>query len=952
MNLLARFLKTLTAIVISRPRFILAVALLSVIASLWLAYARLQVCTDQLQLISPKHPLIAKSEFLDKFNFHNKTTFALVVRGPTQDRAIEFMNAIVSKIQADHGHFQDVFYRINPDEFKKWILYYLNERDLVGIRDTLGKNASQVHSMADNPDLLNFFKLVNQDMASRMVGEFFTGFLDEPASKDGAKETKPLDLEFLIRVLDGFSNYLSGSPKYVSPWSAFFKSGEWNLEKAGYLWEGKKKLLIAAVMPSKVSGEVSKTQRALTRLRRHIEELKASDFADCEAGVTGQDALNNDEMNTALADMTKATWLSLLGVVLVMVLFLRGFSHPLIIAVSLFVGLCWTFGWTALFIGHLNILSIVFAPMLCGLGVDYAIHWFARFEEERDLTDGSRTSIIKRVTEKSGPGIMLAGVSTAFSFLPYILTGFRGLMELGMITGMGILFIILADFTVLPALSQYLALGKPQARPSAGKGRKYLLRLGPGRVRAVLATALVLCIAGFIMASRVQFDLNPLRLQSKNAESVYWEKVLVENSDRSILSAALVTDSPEQAKGESAKFGELKTVSEVDSIFSLLPEKQEKKIPVLKSIALLIPELKSSVVQAALGSCAANSNIITAESGPDLPHDSPGGTGCSSYKGELIEVLQRIRFKMQDEQAEKWGASRPLVAQMVRVKELIDRIVRSIDDSPTANQRLFEYGRRFTHDVVEQWTLIRESSSSASPMTIQDIPPQLRDQFYQDGKYVIRIYPKESIWQEGALTRFVNDIQSVNPDVLGDPVNFYVFASAFKKASIDASIYALLAISLLLAFTFGSLPLLLISLIPLVVGTIWTVGIMGATGFDFNLANSIFMPLVVGAGVEYGVIIIQRWREGGTRYGCLPFSTGKGVILAAMTTTIGFGVLMISNHMGIFSLGFVAWAGSICVLLAALCIVPAILSFVKAPAPVVKDERIHVLRGEASHVWR
>lgn len=227
-------------------------------------------------------------------------------------------------------------------------------------------------------------------------------------------------------------------------------------------------------------------------------------------------------------------------------------------------------------------------------------------------------------------------------------------------------------------------------------------------------------------------------------------------------------------------------------------------------------------------------------------------------------------------------------------------------------------------------------------MTIRDIPVQLRDQFFQGSKYLIRIYPRESIWDEGALTHFVKDLQSVNPDVLGDPVSLYAFASAFKKASINASIYAMISISLLLAFTFRSFRLMLISIIPLVVGTIWTVGIMGFAGFDFNLANSIFMPLVVGAGVEYGVIILQRWREGQAGYGRLPFSTGKGVILAALTTTIGFGTLMISNHRGIFSLGFVAWAGSICVLMAALFIMPATLSFVKDPAPVSDEEAVNV----------
>ncbi len=933
MNLLTRFSKDLVAWVLPRPRFILAAALLSVIVSLWLAAVRLEVRTEQLELISPRHPLIAKTEMLDEFNFHGKTTFALVVRGPTQDRAIEFMNAIVSKIHADPEHFQNIFYRINPDEFRKWLLYYLDKAELVSVRNTLEKNSVLVHKMADDPGLLNFFKLVNQDMASRMVGEFFTGFLDEEASPEGpGKDTKPLDLEFLIKVLDGFSGYLSSTQKYVSPWSSFFKSGAWDLEKEGYLWEGKKKLLMAEVMPGKVSGQVSKTLGSLSQLRNYIHALETSGFSDCEAGVTGQEALSDDEMQTAMADMTNATWISILGVMLVMVLFLRGFRHPLIITLSLAAGLCWTFGWTAVFIGHLNILSIVFAPMLCGLGVDYAIHWFARFEEERDLYDGTRSAVIKRVMDKSGPGIMLAGLSTAFSFLPFILTGFRGLMELGMITGMGILFIILADFTVLPALSHYLAAEKPLFGRSATQGNsRYLLRLGPRGVRTILTAALILSIAGSIGASRVRFDLNPLRLQPKNSESVYWEKVLVENSDRSIISAAVITNSPEEAKTESAKFKALYTVSDVDNVFSLLPGNQEEKIPVLRSIALLVPELKPSVA------------LLATEHGRNNPDGTAEASDGSSYKAGLIEVLQRIRFKMQDEQAEKWGASKPLVEQMVTVRKLIDRIVQSLDNSPAESETLLEYRRRFKEDVVEQWTLIKECSC-ASPMSIQDIPLQLRDQFFQEGKYLIRIYPRESIFEEGALTRFVNDLQSVNPDVLGDPINLYVFAWAYKKASINASIYALAAIALLLTFTFRSLRLMLIAIIPLVAGTIWTVGIMGAAHFNFNLANSIFMPLVVGAGVEYGVIIIHRWKEGRAGCGRLPFSTGKGVILAALTTTIGFGTLMISNHRGIFSLGFVAWAGSLCVLFAALFILPAILCFMKNPAPVADKEAINARR--------
>ena len=919
MNILARFLQSFVAWVLPRPLFILAAALLTVIASVLFTVDRLEVHTSELELVSKRLPLIAKSDELDKFQFHGKTTFALVVQAPTQDRAIEFMDAIAAKINGDTVHFQGIFYRINPDEFKKWLLYYLDEDELEHVQDRIRENSQLVQKLADDPDLLNFLELVNHDMASKMVSEFFTGFLDEEAPKTGqGKKAEPMDLEFLIKVLDGFSQYLSGTPKYVSPWSSFFKSGAWDLEKEGYLWQAKKKFLIAAVVPAKVSGQVSKTQRALAQLREDISELRVSGFNDVKAGVTGQEALNDDEMMTALVDMTKATWLSLGGTLLIMILLLRSIRHPLIIVVSLAVGLCWTFGWTTLFIGHLNILSIVFAPMLCGLGVDYAIHWFARYEEERDLSNGNRSAVIKSVMDKSGPGIMLAGLSTAISFFSFIISGFRGLMELGMITGIGILFTILADFTVLPALSRYLAAGKPHSKKSRRRlDQRYLLRLNPTGVRAVLAVALAMSTAGAVLASGVKFDLNPLRLQSKSSESVYWEKVLVDNDTHSIISAAVIADSPEKTMSESAKFKALPTVSRVDSVFTLLPSDQEEKIPVLRSIALMVPDLKPPVARL--------STEHNGDSGPAVGTDA-------AYKTASIEVLQRISFKMQPEQASKWGASRPQVDQMARVRTLTGKILVSLENSPSAPERLSEYRRRFDKDIVKQWTLIKESSS-ASPMTVRDIPRDLRDQFLQGSQYLIRIYPEGSIWAEGTLNRFVQSLQSVNPDVVDSPVALYVFASAYKKACVNASVYALITISLFLVFAFRSLRLMLISIIPLVAGTIWTVCIMRLAGFDFNLANSIFMPLVVGAGVEYGVIIIQRWREGSTGYGGLPLSTGMGVILAALTTTIGFGTLMISDHRGIFSLGFVAWAGSICVLAAALLILPAVLSFLPSSAP-------------------
>ena len=299
---------------------------------------------------------------------------------------------------------------------------------------------------------------------------------------------------------------------------------------------------------------------------------------------------------------------------------------------------------------------------------------------------------------------------------------------------------------------------------------------------------------------------------------------------------------------------------------------------------------------------------------------------------EIIDVLERIRFKLQDDQAKNWGASRPLVEQMVRVRSLAMDIITNLQSSPDAAERLSGYGKRFSDDLRSKWDSL-EKGASASAMRVGDLPDTLRDWFYQQGTYLLRIFPKESVWNEHALTKFVRELQRVDPEVVGDPITLHVFASAFKDACVKASVYAVIAIMILLFLTFRDIRLVLLALVPLGLGSLLTVGIMGLADVQFNLANSIFMPLVVGAGVEYAVVIISRWFEGRMIPGHLPFSTGKGVILAALTTTLGFGVLMISRHLGIFSLGFISFTGSLCVLLSAIIIVPAILAIMAPHFP-------------------
>jgi hopanoid biosynthesis associated RND transporter like protein HpnN len=614
-------------------------------------------------------------------------------------------------------------------------------------------------------------------------------------------------------------------------------------------------------------------------------------------------------MTIALSDMSWATWISFAGVWLLIFLFFRSGGRTFIRIIALVVGMCWTFGWTTLFIGHLNILSVVFAPLLIGLGDDYIAHWFARLEEEERQPGVSPQAAILRVGTQAGPGILTAGASAALSFLPFVLTGFKGLIELGLITGVGILLNVMADLIILPILSLYsrppaLAPQRRNASETAdllhfSRRQAFWLLLGLG----------VLSVYGGWHGWRVGFDLNPLHLQARGTESVEWEERLRQHANRSVIYASTVGYSADEVFKKTAAFQTLPTVWKVQSVFSLLPEQQEEKLPHLHAILADFPAVRPM----------------------------PGDSQPPDLRG-FMDVLGRIRFKMDDTQAEQWGARRPVVEQIANVRALTGGILAALQqDPPHSGKALGAYQRLFHQDLRDLLDLLAQGGK-ASLMRIEDIPRQVRDRFLQQNQYLIRVYPREDIWEREPRDRFVQEIRNVDGQVVGDVITLHDFTDAFQQASIEAAGYALLAIALLLILTFRDWRLCLVALLPLLVGTLLTFEVMGLAGIQFNPANTVFLPIIVGVGVEYGIVILHRWQEGRMLPGHLPLSTGKGVILAALTTTIGFGSLIICRHRGIFSLGFLSFVGSLFVLAAAILLVPAVLSYMAPPQPAAEKE--------------
>lgn len=880
------------------PVFFLVAALVLAALSIFYTARNLTMQTGQRDLVSPRDRLIQLARQTGRLT--QTDAFVVVIESADPSRALEFLHALVPRIEADKENFRNVFYRIDPEQFKPWALFYLDEKDLRAVTENLLENSDFLRGISRQPTLVHFFERLNREMADRMVGELFTGFLDD---KPASGRAGPFDLDFLIRVLQGVQQYLEGTEQFASPWTALrgAKAAEGDSAE-GYFRTPGDRYLIFFVTPVR-RAEFTGTWHSIVSLRRAIAEL-GNRFPDVRAGVTGPEALNADQMKTAVGDMEKATLISLGCLAVLFCLFRRSIRIPLLETAMILIALAWCFGLTTLIIGHLNILSITFAPLLLGLGVDYGAHWFARMQEEERCNPAPKRDIIRATMLKIGPAMLLTGMSLSLAFFPLMLTGFKGLVELGIICTVGMVVMAVASLLLLPPLVQLFLKLKPQACPAipAGAPGKPFFKMTRRRALLILCLGAAALVPASWSAARVHFDLNMLNLQAPGVESVVWEKKLLESSALASTYGEVIVPDLQEARRKSKQLEALPTVTRTQSLESLLPRNQENKAALLRKIKPLVEDL----------------GTLEPPSGP-------------VDAAALTRVLGRIKFKMQPESAAEWGAARPLAEQMRTVGRLIDQI-RSALNSPSgsrAEAALGRFEKAFYRDLDSK-TAVLKANVRSKPMRVEDLPKELRERFISaDNRYIIRVYPRENIWQPAALGRFVDDIRSVSSDALGDPVTLFVFTQAFRDSCIKAALYGVIFIFVFVGAIFRDIKSGLLVLIPLLTGTAWTFGMMPPAGIDLNLANTIFLPLIVGAGVEYGMVIVSRRRQERNSAVVLPRATAMGVMLAGLSTTFGFGSLMISSHQGIFSLGLLAALGSLAVLIASVVFLPAVLYFLE-----------------------
>ena len=654
-----------------------------------------------------------------------------------------------------------------------------------------------------------------------------------------------------------------------------------------------------------LTGEVVERLRALVKATR--EEVPG-----VNVGITGEPVLDYDEMTQSQKDATLA---SLVSLCLCAVIFIYGYhetGRPVKATICLLIGVGYTMALTTLTVGHLNILTITFVPMLIGLAMDYAVHLITRYEEELHHGKSDEEAITKAMVY-TGQGVFTGALTTAGAFLAMCFTNFQGIKEMGIICGGGLLVCLIPMLTMLPVL---LLRGRQNILDHQIRDddrRERLERLWLDRPVLMLGLTATLCLAAWFGARKVYFDYNLIKMQSPSLSSVVFEQTLLDSADKSLLYGAVLADSLTNAVAWQDRLEQLPTVAATEPPFYrdfLHPDHGVRR--------KLIGEIKTAV---------GGMTFKPPDLQPVNLHELSATLFYTSCYAGLAELAT--------------GTNDPaLTAKLYSLSEAITDLRREMSSGDAFRQAaaaitLAQFQRTFLADLRDTFQLLQQQDDT-TPLAVDDLPPALRHRFIgEHGKFLIQVYPKADVWQRAAQERFVHELRTVDPNVTGTPVQLYVYETLLKDSYVQAAKYSLAAIALMVLFHFRSFKAMILALLPVGIGALWLAGLMGCAGVPINLANIMTLPLVIGIGVTNGIQILNRFAEEGTP-GILSRSTGKAVLVSGLTAIAGFGSLILAQHRGIRSLGIIMATGIATCMIAALIFLPAMINLIGRWRPLIK----------------
>ena len=797
----------------------------------------------------------------------------IVLEAATPDQAADAALLLHRRLQAEQDLFEFVYYPNALPTFRESGLLYLDTEALQNLSDQLAEVQPFLARLARDPTLAGLFG---------MLGDALDAVAD-----GGQVDMAPV----VTRVNAALEALRDGRPYRLS-WQELMEGTDFKSVPDAADAPYREFIL---TQPKLDYAEFFPATPAIETIRQVYADLDIAATPGAELRLSGATMLAHEEMQSVMKGTETAM---ILALCLVTVIMLTGLGSPwlaLATALSLVIGLTFTAAFAILTVRELNLISVAFAVLYIGLGVDFAIHYCLRYREH--LLDGvARGVALERTSVNVGGSLFLCAVSTAIGFFAFMPTHYAGVAELGWISGMGMFISFAVTLTVMPALLSLLPY-RPGKREMPALGGARLVERHAGKILGLTA---LLALASALALGSLRFDHNPLNLHDQDGGALTAFRELLTDNELTPWTAIMIAADAEAANEYEAAFEQSELVEKVVTVADFIPAEQDDKLFIIDELNLLLGDL--AVV-------------------PPDPEMQTYGQHLAALRGLQQKLLET-------------GSGEPV---FVRLRDNLATLPEDPEAAGTASrahgnqangaEKLAQLEQMLLASLPGRLDALN-ASLNADYISLDTLPEQFKRLWVSaGGKRRIEIYPQQDMQDNQALTEFVRAIQSVAPAVTGAPVINLEASNAVATAFGQAFLYAFIAITLMLYLLLARKQDVLLVLLPLLTAALLTGAASVLIGLPLNFANVIALPLLLGIGVDSGIHIIHRYRTDlPDGKNILATSSARAVIVSSLTTMGGVGNLALSPHAGTASMGLLLTLGIGITLACMLLVLPALLT--------------------------
>jgi uncharacterized protein len=869
-----------------RPFAALAVGLVTTIA-LGSLIPFLKISTSRRDLVSEENENQRRTvEFDEKFGYPNAPV--VVVTGGTVEERRRVVDEVTAELRTLPGLEKNVLGRIGPEDVAEVILLTDPESIAKSLPD--GSHAAKIRE-----GLPGFTSALDAQLQAGLEGEVPR----DDEVREGFERLGTLFEALTVEVSGG-----SGMTKLLDAEKARDLGPA--VDDAGYLNGSQDNHFIALFPP--LEGDEGYQVRPVVRSIREARDraISRADAPSVRADVTGLPALVTDELAMIERDLAVTSIASSVALFLTLFWAFRSFRQSLVSFLPLGFGTLVTFGVVQLVLGKLNLITASFTSVLLGLG-DFGVHIQTRYSELLRKGESPKDAMEKAMLG-AGPGLVVGTITTAVAFLTCIVTEFTAFAELGFITSVGLVVMLAGTYLLVPSAVLLLLGKKPRPSPEL-PGFRRLACFVRAHPRKILAASILSALVIALWIPGLRFNGRYFDFLPKDTESA---RGLAELSKDDIVSpfvANVRVSSVEEARSVAAALREKKdTVASVETPSDLLPELTPARLAALKKVLAALEVDGAPIDFTAISERAVNREALL---------KSIGG---------LVDTFDEVQFAAKNGGRE----TAPIEAAKGKLKSLME-VVKSADAAKldAVQRKLFQLLARATgaaRRVVDRGAYLPE-----------DLPPAFQHRFVSKDRteLALFVHPRGDIWEVARAERFTADVTSVSDRTSGIATTLAEHPKMIIRGFERATLLSAVLVVVILAVSFRRVSDVLVAGFPLVLGTLIMLGAIPLMGLDFNHANMVVLPLLLGLGVDAAAHIMSRFRQSQEEHGGVASlddtlaGTGSAVFVAALTTVWGFSVMMLAEYRAMFGIGLIMTVGMSATLVLSLVTLPATLVLLK-----------------------